>query len=122
MFADANEEDKNDSQKDHIFIKSDGMIVKVQIDDIVFIETAKDYVHIHTTDQKYLTLVSLKHIENELPKEKFIRVHRYYLVALKHITKLEGNLLYVSGHRIKISRALRNEVYKTIIDGKLIER
>ena len=121
--ASANEkENKQQEQRHHIFIKCDGMIVKILIDDITFIETAKDYVQIHTVHDKYLTLVSLKLIEEELPKEKFIRVHRYYLVALKHITKLEGNLIYINQHRITISRALRNQVYNTIIGNKLIER
>ncbi len=114
--------ESNDTPKDHIFIKCKGMIVKVLIDDILFIETAKDYVFIHTTSDKHLTLVSLKHIEEELPKEKFIRVHRYYLVGLKHVKKLEGNLIYVGSHKIKISRSLRNQVYEAIIGNKLIER
>ena len=107
----------------HIFIKCDGMIVKILIDNILFIETAKDYVQIHTIDDKYLTLVSLKQLENELPQAKFMRVHRYYLVALKHITKLEGNLIYLTDkYRITISRGLRNKVYNAIIGNKLIER
>ncbi|KZS42440.1 hypothetical protein AWE51_03080 [Aquimarina aggregata] len=108
--------------KNHIFIKCDGMIIKVLINDITFIETAKDYIKIHTKDSTYLTLVSLKQIEKELPKEKFIRVHRYYLVAYNHITKLEGNLIYLGKNKIKISRTLRSQVYEAIIGNKLIER
>lgn len=108
--------------KNHIFIKCDGMIIKVLIDDITFIETANDYIQIHTVNDKYLTLVSLKHIEKELPNEKFIRVHRYYLVAYNHIHKLEGNLIYIAGNQIKISRTLRSQVYEAIIGNKLIER
>ncbi|WP_271767829.1 LytR/AlgR family response regulator transcription factor [Aquimarina algiphila] len=108
--------------KNHIFIKCDGMIIKVFIDDILFIETAKDYVLIHTTYDKHLTLVSLRQIEEELPKEKFIRVHRYYLVGLKHIKKLEGNLIYIDKHKIRISRSLRSQVYQMIIGNNLIER
>ncbi len=108
--------------KDHIFIKSDGMIVKILVDDITFIETAKDYVQLHTTQTKYLTLVSLKQVEEQLPKEKFMRVHRYYLVGIKHVQKLEGNLIYLQNHKIKISRTLRDQVYQAIIGNKLIER
>lgn len=117
-----NKKKESEKDKNHIFIKSDGMIVKVLIDDITYIETANDYVKIHTINNKYLTLVSLKHVEQELPKDKFIRVHRYYLVAINHIDKLEGNLIYVYGNRIKISRTLRNHVYDIIIGNKLIER
>lgn len=110
------------ANENHIFIKCDGMIVKVFINAITFIETAKDYVKIHTVDDTYLTLISLKQIEKELPKEKFIRVHRYYLVAYSHIDKLEGNRIYVAGNQINMSRALRDQVYQAIIGSKLIER
>ncbi|WP_299217454.1 LytTR family transcriptional regulator DNA-binding domain-containing protein [uncultured Aquimarina sp.] len=107
----------------HIFIKSDGMVIKVFIDDITFIETANDYIYINTTNKdRYLTLVSLKNIENELPKEKFMRVHRYYLIGIHHVNKLEGNLIHIGKTKIKISRTLRNQVYKSIIGTKLIER
>ncbi len=109
--------------RDHIFIKSNGMVIKVYIDDITYIETANDYVYINTSDKKrYLTLISLKSMEKELPKEKFIRVHRYYLVGINHVDKLEGNLIHIQKTKIKISRALRNEVYESIIGNKLIER
>ncbi|TPN88823.1 LytTR family transcriptional regulator DNA-binding domain-containing protein [Aquimarina algicola] len=108
--------------KDHIFIKCDGMIVKIKIDEVLFITTAKDYVQIHTNSDKYLTLVSLKHLEEELPKEKFVRIHRYYLVGLNHVKKIEGNLIYVGDHKIKISRTFRNEVYKSVVGNRLVER
>ncbi len=110
------------SIKDHIFIKCDGMIVKIMINEILFINTAKDYIQIHTDTTKHLTLVSLKQIEKELPKEKFIRIHRYYLVGINHIKKMEGNLIYIGSHKIKISRNFRNEVYKSVIGNKLVER
>ncbi|WP_025744034.1 LytTR family transcriptional regulator DNA-binding domain-containing protein [Aquimarina pacifica] len=107
----------------HIFIKSDGMVIKVFIDDITYIETANDYIYINTTNKdRYLTLVSLKNIERVLPKEKFMRVHRYYLVGINHVNKLEGNLIHIGKTKIKISRTLRTQVYKSIIGTKLIER
>lgn len=107
----------------HIFIKSDGMVVKVFLDDITYIETANDYVYINTVHKdRYLTLVSLKTIEKELPTEKFMRVHRYYLIGINHVSKLEGNLIHIGKTKIKISRALRTQVYQSIIGNKLIER
>jgi len=109
--------------QDYIFIKSDGMVVKIYLDDITFIETANDYVYINTIHkERFLTLVSLKHITSELPKEKFMRVHRYYLIGIKHVRKLEGNLIHIGKTKIKISRTLRNQVYESIIGSKLIER
>lgn len=108
--------------KPYIFVKANGMIVKIYIEDITHIETANDYVFIYTVHDRYMTLVSLKHIEAELPKNLFIRVHRYYLVGLRHVKKLEGNLVYVGDRKIKISRSLRNGVYDVIVGNKLIER
>lgn len=108
--------------KTHIFIKSDGTIVKVPIDHITFVETAKDYIFVHTTNNRHLTLVSLRQLEQELPDSKFMRVHRSYLVGLQHVKKLEGNLLYVGSQKITISRTLRSEVYRRIVGNDLIGR
>jgi len=117
-----NEKKQVKDSKPYIFIKANGMLIKVYIDDITYIETANDYIYIHTIHDKYMTLVSLKHIEAELPSDRFMRVHRYYLVGLNHVKKLEGNLIYVGDAKITISRTLRNEVYDIIIGNKLIER
>lgn len=107
----------------HIFIKSDGMVIKVFINEITYVETANDYVYINTVNKdRYLTLVSLKQISKKLPEEKFIRVHRYYLIGIDHVKKLEGNLIHLGKTKIKISRALKNQVYESIIGNKLIER
>jgi|GEM_PF-7076488 len=108
---------------DHIFIKSDGMVIKIYIEDITYIETANDYVYINTVyKDRYLTLVSLKHIESRLPKEKFIRIHRFYLIGVGHVTKIEGNLVHIGKSKIRISRSFRKQVYESIIGDKLIER
>ncbi|NAY92700.1 response regulator [Muricauda sp. JGD-17] len=107
---------------DYIFIKSDGILVRISIDDITFVETAKDYIFIHTVTDKYLTLVSMRHIENQLPKAKFMRVHRSFLVGIKHVKKIEGSLLYVANHKIQISKTLRNQVYDRIVGDNYIGR
>ncbi len=114
--------EKTEQFEPHIFIKVNGVIIKVLVEDIIFVETAKDYVFVHTIKDRYLTLVSLRQIEKLLPKTKFMKVHRSYLVGLDHVQKLEGNLLYTGNQKIKISRALRNEVYKRIVGNNLIGR
>jgi len=110
------------SQKEAIFIKCDGLIVKILCDEILFIETAKDYVFIQTTKKKYLTLISLRQIQESLPACKFMKVHRSYVVGIQHVEKIEGNLLYIENHKIKISRLLKTDVYTKIIGNRLIER
>lgn len=114
--------EKTATRKDYVFIKCDGLIVKILLDEILFIETAKDYIFIHTPEKKYLTLISLRQIQESLPEAKFMKVHRSYVVGLEHVEKIEGNLLYVKNHKINISRLLKTEVYNRIIGNLLIER
>lgn len=110
------------SKQEHIFIKCDGMIVKISLEDILYVETAKDYVFIYTTEKRYMTLVSMRQIENNLPKSDFMRIHRSYLIGLRHVEKIEGNRVHIANTKISISRALRDEVYERIIGDRLIER
>jgi len=115
--------DKNNSTgQNYIFIKSDGMIVKIPIKEILYIETAKDYIFIYTLKKRYMTLVSMQQIENILPNSMFIRIHRSFLIATQYVEKIEGNLLYIKGTKISISRRLSAEVYNKIIGKRLIER
>lgn len=109
-------------QKEAIFIKCDGLIVKILCEEILFIETAKDYVFIQTLKKRYLTLISLRQIQENLPMSKFMKVHRSYVVGVQHVDKIEGNLLYIEHHKIKISRLLKSDVYNRIIGNRLIER
>jgi len=109
-------------QNEAIFIKCDGVIVKILCEEILFIETAKDYVFIQTRNKKYLTLISLRQIQESLPLSIFMKVHRSYVVNVQQVDRMEGNLLYLEQHKIKISRQLKKEVYDRIIGNRLIER
>ena len=116
----AEKQPSNDA--DHIFVKCDGMIVKIPLGDILYIETAKDYVFIHTPETRYMALVSLRQIEENLPASSFMRVHRSFLVGLGHVEKMQGNRLHIRDKKIPISRPLRDEVYQKIVGNRLIER
>jgi DNA-binding LytR/AlgR family response regulator len=77
---------------DHIFIKSDYKLIRVELSDIKYIESMHEYVRIHlSNDKPLMTLVSLKSIENQLPPEKFIRVHRSFIVNKDKIKVIERN-------------------------------
>ncbi|MBX2871252.1 MAG: LytTR family DNA-binding domain-containing protein [Saprospiraceae bacterium] len=107
---------------DHIFIKSDGQIIKIPVSDIIYAESAKDYVFIHTPSKRYMALLPLKQLEENLPDDKFMRVHRSYLVATAAVDRLEGNLLYIGKTKVPISRSLHDEIYQKVIQGRLLER
>ncbi|MDP3443207.1 MAG: LytTR family DNA-binding domain-containing protein [Ignavibacteria bacterium] len=79
--------------KEHqLFIKSDYKIVRIEMDDILYIEGMREYVRIHLSNAKPLmTLISMKKLEEILPKTNFMRVHRSFIVNLRKITTIERN-------------------------------
>jgi two-component system LytT family response regulator len=75
---------------DHLFVKSDYKLMRINLDDIKYIESMHEYIRIHLSDEKpVMTLISLKSIEEQLPQERFMRVHRSYIVNLEKIKVVE---------------------------------
>lgn len=89
----------------YIFIKEGTRFVKVNIGDILFIEGLKNYVAIHTVTQKIVSLQRLKVLEEQLPADKFIRVHNSYIVAKQAISSVKENEVYVAAARIPIGES-----------------
>jgi two-component system LytT family response regulator len=87
---------------DYIFIKEGTRFVRVNIDDILFIEGLKNYVAIHTPTQKIVSLQRLKTLEDQLPADKFIRVHNSYIVAKGAISSVKENEIHVGAAKIPI--------------------
>jgi DNA-binding LytR/AlgR family response regulator len=87
---------------DYIFIKEGTRFIKINIDDILFIEGLKNYVAIHTATQKIVSLQRLKTLEDQLPADRFIRVHLSYIIAKSAITSVKENEIYVGTTRIPI--------------------
>jgi DNA-binding LytR/AlgR family response regulator len=99
---------------DYIFIKTEYKIIKINLEDILFIEALKDYTKIYTPYQPVLTLRSLKSFETRLPADKFIRVHRSYLVSLNKINSVEKNTVMIANQSIPISDGYRERFYEVI--------
>lgn len=77
---------------DHLFVKSDYKIIRIDLENIKYIESMHEYIRIHLADGKsVMTLVSMKSIEQELPSEKFMRVHRSFIVNLERIKVVDRN-------------------------------
>jgi len=87
---------------DYIFVKEGTRFVKVNIDEILFIEGLKNYVAIHTVTQKIVSLQRLKALEDQLPADKFIRVHNSYIVAKGAISSVKENEICVGSAKIPI--------------------
>jgi DNA-binding LytR/AlgR family response regulator len=80
------------SNKEFLFIKSDYKLLKINFDDIKYIEGMSEYIKIHLSDAKpVMTLLSMKAVEEKLPSDRFMRVHRSYIVNLTKISVIERN-------------------------------
>jgi DNA-binding LytR/AlgR family response regulator len=99
---------------DHIFIKSDGKLIRLKNDDILFIESMGDYVKFVTRDKKYVTYNSIKNLEEKVNKEYFMKVHRSYIINLLKIDDIRENDLFINGIEIPISKNLRADVLKRL--------
>lgn len=95
-------------------VKVDGKLEKIKLKDILFIEGLKEYVRIVCPDKRYVTLESLKKLEDILPGEDFMRVHKSFIVARQKVSTLNGNMLEIDKYKIPISRSKKDEVVKQI--------
>ena len=100
--------------KDHLFLKIDKKFIKIGIADILYIESLKDYVRVHTRDGAYVTYQSLTEITDKLPTGQFARVHRSYTIALDKINGIDGNCVEIGGKLIPVSREHRQDVFRKL--------
>jgi len=99
---------------DHIFIKSDGKLVRLKYEDILYIESMGDYVKFVTLDKKYITHNTIKSLEEKVNKQLFMKVHRSYIINLLKIDDIRENDLFIKGIEIPISKAHKSEVLRRL--------
>ena len=107
---------------DYFFIKADNKLVKICYKEILFIEALQNYVVIHTQDKKFITYLTFKSVEEYLSPTHFIKVHKSYIIAASKIESIEGNIIRMGTHHIPISRNLKEEVMKKLVNGKFLKR
>ena len=98
----------------HIFIKSDGKLIRLNNEDILFIESMGDYVRFVTNDKKYITHNTIKNLEEKVDKQCFMKVHRQYIINLFKIDDIRENDLFIKGIEIPISKAHKADVLKRL--------
>jgi Response regulator of the LytR/AlgR family len=99
---------------DHIFIKCEGKLVRLNNDDILFIESMGDYVKFVTPDKKYITHNTIKNLEEKVNRQCFIKVHRSYIININKIDDIRENDLYIKGNEIPVSKAHKSDVLKRL--------
>jgi DNA-binding LytR/AlgR family response regulator len=91
-------------------IRADRKWYKINFDDLIYVEGQKAYVTFHTRAKKITALISLKELEETLPPEKFIRIHKSFIVSIGHVETLEGNMVGISGQKLSIGSSYRENV------------
>jgi len=101
-------------KRDYVFIKTEYRYQRVDFEDILFIEGMREYLKIHTTKEKIMTLMSFKDIEEMLPVEGFFRVHKSYIVAIKKVDNFERNRISIGDNKIPVSETYKDTFLKFI--------
>jgi DNA-binding LytR/AlgR family response regulator len=105
---------KDTGARDHLFLKVDKKFIKILIGEILYIESLKDYVRVHTQDHAYITYQSLTEITDKLPTDRFARIHRSFTIALDKISGIDGNCVDIAGKLIPVSREHRQDVFRKL--------
>jgi two-component system, LytTR family, response regulator len=109
----------NKTQPDYFFVNVEYSLVKVTIDDIIYIEGLKDYIkiHLHSTQKPVITRMPMKTIEEQLPADKFLRIHKSYIVSVAFITAIRKTSLFIGSIELPVSDNYRDAI--AAITGKL---
>lgn len=102
------------NEQEYIFLKVGHRIQKLATADILFVEGMKDYLRIHTREEKIMTLLSFAKLEELLPAKHFARVHRSFLVAMDKIDHIEKNRIHIADQIIPISDTYAEAFYKLL--------
>lgn len=97
-----------EKQEEFLFIKTDGKLVKINMNDLLLVEGLKDYLYLHLKNEKLIVLDTLKEFEAKLPALSFMRVHKSYIIRLDQIETIERNRVFIQNKIVPIG-----ETYKT---------
>jgi two-component system LytT family response regulator len=100
----------------HIFIKVDKKMMKINIEEILFVEGMKEYIKVVTPDKTYITHKSLTSLSEELSADRFLRIHKSYVIALNKVKSIEGNRIQIQSYTIPIGRNYSKEVKNKILE------
>lgn len=107
---------------DYFFVKCDGKIEKIVYDDLLYVEAALNYVILHTENKKMIVYLTIKGIEEQLPRNIFLKVHKSTIINTKKVKAIEGNEIDLGKAKVTMSQNLHDAVMKEILKDKMIKR
>ena len=111
---DSKKSDVKIEEQDFVFVKDNGTLKKLNVEDILYLEAMGDYVKVHTTNKFNVVHTTLKSLEDKLPSNKFIRVHRSYIVSLNKIEFIQEGTIVIGKSTIPVA-----ETYRSVLNRRL---
>ena len=105
---------KTDEAREFVFVKDNGILKKLNVEDILYLEAMGDYVKVHTSQKFHVLHSTLKSIEEKLPPNKFLRIHRSYIVALQKIDFIQDGIISIGKATMPVA-----ETYKSALNKRL---
>lgn len=110
-------------EDDFIFIKSEGKLVKILLEDIVYVQALQNYVTFHTTQGSLIAHLTMKAVNQQLPTTQFIQIHKSYVISLNHVQAIEGNQVVMKPQtRVPLGTKSRDTIIEKITQHKVIRR
>lgn len=103
----------------YFFVKgeSKNKFIKVNHDDVLYVEGLKNYVSVYTKDQRIVTYHTLTELENQLPRPPFYRVHKSYIISLRHMTMVDGNTIFIGDRQVPLGETYREQFFRIVREG-----
>ena len=102
--------------RDYQYFKVDKEMVKIFLDDIFWIESLKDYVRLHTRSGALVSYLRISYLEEKLPHDRFIRIHKSFIISLDHIQAISANYVRIGNEEIPIGRNYSKDVKTKILE------
>lgn len=111
-----NESEQSESfiLSDSVFVRHNNTMVKVNIDDIQYVEAERNYCRIHSKNREYLLVMTLKDMDKKLPPKHFLRVHRSFIINISKINEVGNTHIVIEKKAIPISKSLKEELLKRL--------
>ena len=111
---------KNDPED--FYVKCDGKLERVVYDELIYVESMSNYVTLYTTNKKLIVYLTMKGIQEKLPADKFLQVHKSYLINTSKVTTIDGRMINLGDINISIGLSFYDEVMEKLLKGKYFKR
>jgi len=99
---------------DHIFVKADRKLFRLELNEIQYIEAMKDYVMIHTKDKKLMVAMNIKTIFNQLPNTDFVRINKSFVVNLNKVESVDNHWVTIAGFEMPLGASFKDDLLERI--------